>query len=44
MIWMILHREMSPKNLQWHGNIPIFTTRKNLIFCNPIKGNIHFWH
>jgi len=32
MIWMILHREMNPKNLQWHGNIPIFTTRKNLGF------------
>ena len=33
MIWMILNREMNPKNIQWHGgNIPIFTTRKNLGF------------
>ena len=46
MIWMILHREMNPKNLQWHGNIPIFTTRKNLGFhphCWFLGGGLNTW-
>ena len=46
MMWMILHREMNPKNLQWHGNIPIFTTRKNLGFhphCWFLGGGLNTW-